>query len=61
MSYDLRQLIRATFNNAMLFHRDSEAAFNRAVEMLLRRRPLLNIEEARKIVAEAIDCDAVAG
>ncbi|HEY0522533.1 MAG TPA: hypothetical protein VGD08_04025 [Stellaceae bacterium] len=51
MSDDLNQLVRATYNNAMLVQRDTVAAFDRAVQVLLRRRPLLAPAEARKEVA----------
>ena len=47
MSDDLNQLVRATYNNAMLVQRDTAAAFDRAVQVLLRRRPLLAPAEAR--------------
>jgi hypothetical protein len=51
MSDDLNQLVRATYNNAMLVRRDTAAAFERAVQVVLRRRPLLDPAEARKEVA----------
>jgi hypothetical protein len=51
MSDDLNQLVRATYNNAMLVQRDSAVAFERAVQVVQRRRPLLAPAEARKEVA----------
>jgi hypothetical protein len=60
MSDDLRQLIRATFNNAVMTYRsDANAAFGRAVEVLLARRPLLSMEEARNEVAMMLGAGAV--
>ncbi|HEY0522792.1 MAG TPA: hypothetical protein VGD08_05330 [Stellaceae bacterium] len=55
MPDDLPQLIRAAFNNAMMTEQDAAAAFDRAVELLQRRRPLLDIEEARRVVAELLE------
>jgi len=55
MPDDLRQLIRAAFNNAMMTEQDTTAAFDRAVELLQRRRPLLDVEEARRVVAELLE------
>jgi len=55
MPDDLRQLIRAAFNNAMMTEQDAVAAFDRAVELLQRRRPLLDVREAQRVVAELLE------
>jgi hypothetical protein len=48
MHEELHQLIRAGFHNALLQHSDDLGrAFERAVEMYVRRRPLLDRAEAR--------------
>jgi hypothetical protein len=62
MAHDLHHLIRATFNTDMAESRNVAAAFARAVETLIRRRPLLDEAAARREVAAllGIDADAVA-
>jgi hypothetical protein len=54
MAHDLHLLVRAAYNNAMLQSRDADAAFDRAVEALTQRRPLLPMEEARSEVARML-------
>jgi hypothetical protein len=51
MAADLRQLIRASYNNALMVERNAHSAFERAVEVLIARRPLLSDEQARNEVA----------
>jgi hypothetical protein len=62
MAHDLHHLIRATFNTDMAESRDVAASFRRAVETLIRRRPLLDEAAARREVAAllGIDADALA-
>jgi hypothetical protein len=55
MPDDLRQLVRAAFNNAMMTEQDDAAAFDRVVELMQRRRPLLQVQEARQVVAELLE------
>jgi hypothetical protein len=57
MGHDLPHLVRATYASAVLSRRDPAAAFEKAVEMVLRRRPLLGEEEARREVAEMLAAD----
>jgi hypothetical protein len=54
MAHDLHLLVRAAYNNAMLQSRNTGSAFNRAVEVMMQRRPLLNPEEARSEVASML-------
>ena len=54
MTDDLERLIRATYNNARLLQLSPEEAFEKAVEMMLRHRPLLSAEEARAEVAKIL-------
>jgi hypothetical protein len=51
MADDLHRLIRATYESAIRHQRDATSAFEGAVEMVLRRRPLLSAEEARREVS----------
>ena len=51
MADDLHRLIRATYESAIRYQRDATLAFEDAVEMVLRRRPLLSVEEARREVS----------
>jgi hypothetical protein len=51
MAGDLPGLIRAVYGNAVMTGRDTDAAFRRATEALLNRRPALGHEEARREVA----------
>jgi hypothetical protein len=51
MADDLHRLIRATYESTMRHQRDAAVAFEGAVEMVLRRRPLLTIDEARREVS----------
>jgi hypothetical protein len=44
------RLVRAAYNNALLVERDAGAAFDHAVEMFMRARPLLSSDEARREV-----------
>jgi hypothetical protein len=55
MGHDLPHLVRATYANAVLAGRDTEAAFEHVVEMVQRRRPLLSEEEARREAAAMLD------
>jgi hypothetical protein len=48
---DLEQLIRAIYNSRTVNGRDEVVAFERAVQMLLARRPLLSHDQARTEVA----------
>jgi hypothetical protein len=57
MTHELHALVRATYNNAMLTQRDTTAAFERAVDALLGRRPLLSTEEARQEVARMLSVE----
>jgi hypothetical protein len=57
MAHDLHHLIRATFNTDMAESRDAAAAFERAVETLTRRRPLLGEAAARQEVAALLGID----
>jgi hypothetical protein len=47
MSDDLAHLVRAVYSNALLGRGDSAAAFERAIDIMLLRRPLLSPKEAR--------------
>jgi hypothetical protein len=47
MSDDLAHLLRAVYSNALLGRGDSAVAFDRALEIMLLRRPLLSAKEAR--------------
>ncbi len=51
MADDLEQLIRAVYNSGTINGRDEPVAFERAVQMLLARRPLLSHEQARAEVS----------
>ena len=51
MTDDIQQLIRAIYNSGTANGRDEPMAFERAVQMLLARRPLLSDEQARTEVA----------
>ena len=57
MAHDLHHLIRATFNTDMTESRDLAASFARAVETLIRRRPLLDEAAARREVAALLGID----
>jgi hypothetical protein len=57
MAHDLHHLIRATFNTDMAESRSVAAAFTRAVETLIRRRPLLDEAAARREVAALLGID----
>jgi hypothetical protein len=57
MAHDLHHLIRATFNTDILDSHDLAAAFDRAVEILVRRRPLLGEAAARQEVATVLGID----
>ena len=48
---DLEQLIRAVYNSGTVNGRDEPVAFERAVQMLLARRPLLSRDQARAEVS----------
>jgi hypothetical protein len=50
MGHDLPHLVRATYASAVQSRGDAAAAFEQVVEMMLRRRPLLGEEEARREV-----------
>lgn len=54
MTDDLARLVRAAYNNALLLKLSPDEAFEKAVEMLLRHRPLLAAEEARAEVAKIL-------
>jgi hypothetical protein len=54
MADDLPCLIRATFKNAVLTHRDARMAFERAVGIVLGRQPRASLSEARERVAIAL-------
>jgi hypothetical protein len=59
MGHDLPHLVRATYATAVLTRGgDREAALEQAVEMVLRRRPLLGEEEARLEVAAILASSA---
>jgi hypothetical protein len=51
MADDLPPLVRAAYNNAAMSLRDESQAFDRAVEAIMKRRPLLSEEQAREEVA----------
>jgi len=51
---DIQQLIRAIYNSGTANGRDEPVAFERAVQMLLARRPLLSHEQARREVATIV-------
>jgi len=57
MAHDLHHLIRATFSTDMAESRNVAAAFARAVETLVRRRPLLDEAAARREVAALLGID----
>ena len=59
MGHDLPHLVRATYASAVLGPGDAEAAFDHAVEMVLRRRPRLKAEEARREVAAMLAADRI--
>lgn len=58
MAADLRQLIRASYNNALMVERNTHSAFDRAVDVLIARRPLLSNEEARTEVATMLGVES---
>jgi hypothetical protein len=51
---DVLQLVWATYNSAMTSGQDPSVAFERAVEMVRRRRPLLTLEEAHSEVSQIL-------
>ena len=53
MQNELTLLVRATYSDAAA-RRDTDAAFERALELVALNRPELSPEEARKAVAVAI-------
>jgi hypothetical protein len=55
MADDLARLVRAAYNNALLLKLTPEEAFEKALEMLLRHRPLLPTDEARAEVAKILN------
>lgn len=57
MAHDLHHLIRATFNTDLLDSHDVAKAFDRAVDILIRRRPLLGDAAARQEVAAVLGLD----
>jgi hypothetical protein len=58
MRDDLLQLVSATYNNAMMGEQDPGAAFERAVAMVQRRRPLLTVEGANRVVSKILAAGA---
>jgi len=54
MGNDLHRLVRSTYDRACHQHRDTTAAFEAAVEALVRSRPMLSGKEARYEVAVMI-------
>jgi hypothetical protein len=60
MADDLPPLVRAAYNNATMSLRGETAAFDHAVEAILKRRPLLSEEQAREAAAAMLGlADAV--
>jgi len=51
MADDLAPLVRAAYNNATMCLPSEAAAFRRAVEALMKRRPLLGEQQAREEAA----------
>jgi len=54
MENDLHWVVRSTYDRACHQHRDTTAAFEEAVEALIRSRPMLSGKEARYEVAVMI-------
>jgi hypothetical protein len=62
MADDLPRLIRAIYDNDTTTRRDEPAAaFDRAVRLLLARRPLLTLQQARAEVATILARQLAAG
>jgi hypothetical protein len=60
MADDLHRLVRSTFASDARSQRDTTAAFEHAVDMVLRHKPLLSEEEARRAVATMIATEPAA-
>ena len=54
MQDDVMQLVWATYNSARASGQDPSIAFNRTVEMIQLRRPLLTLEEAHSVVSQIL-------
>lgn len=54
MQDDLLKLVCATYNSAMTDAQDPNIAFERSVEMVERRRPLLTPEGAHRVVSQIL-------
>jgi hypothetical protein len=61
MQDDLLELVCATYNHAMTDVQDPGAAFERAVEMVERRRPLLTLEGAHRVVSQILEVERELG
>ena len=61
MQDDLLQLVCATFNNAMMGGQDPGVAFERTVEMVQRRRPLLTLQGANRVVSQILAVEREVG
>jgi hypothetical protein len=59
MADDVRLLIRATYNNALMVQGHTHSAFDCAVEVFLARRPLLSMDDAQGEVAAILGVEAV--
>jgi hypothetical protein len=55
MQDDVMQLVWATYNSARASGQDPSIAFDRTVEMIQLRRPLLTLEEAHHVVSQILN------
>jgi hypothetical protein len=55
MQDDVMQLVWATYNSARASGQDPSIAFDRTVEMIQLRRPLLTLEEAHHMVSQILN------
>jgi hypothetical protein len=61
MQDDLLQLVCTTYNNAMIGEQDPSVAFERTVEMVQRRQPLLTHEGANRVVSQILAVEREVG
>ena len=63
MQDDVVQLVWSTYNSAMTSGsgQDPSVAFERAVEMVQRRRPLLTLDEAHSVVSQILTGEGQVG
>jgi len=61
MQDDVLQLVWATYNSARAKGQDPSIAFDRTVEMVQLRRPLLTLEEAHSVVSQILAVEREVG